>query len=236
MKLNFFCVENGDYLGRGREYVHKLLNGVSAEMPNDIDVRYRVITDDPAVVPDFAYPVTADARATGWWGILQCFYPHIVPRGERCMYVDLDTIAVGDLGDIARCQAPFAMLTDFYHPSRFADGVMIWTAGEYDRVWSNWTASGYPKHDDMVDGHIGGSQYWIETAVGKDNIYSLTDTFPGQIVSYKRDCRPIGRLAADARLLCFHGVPRPHAAGGVWVQKLWDGLPCAAAAATKKEE
>lgn len=48
----------------------------------------------------------------------------------------------------------------------------------------------------------------------------IDDLFPGQVASYKCDVRPNG--LGDARIVYFHGLPKPDELGAVnWVWKHW---------------
>lgn len=222
MRLNVIVPNQGDYLGRGKEYVHKILTGTRKFMPADIDARYWVVTDDPSCVPDFATYLEAPKGAIGWWVTLSIFKPGMLPRGERCVYFDLDMIPVGEL-DYLHYTGPFSMLRDPNFADHVNSSVTMWTAGEADKVWEIWEAAGMPKMDPKRN-HPGGDQYWTEQVMGFQNIVKLQDIYPGQVVSYKEDCRPIDRLPDNARMLMFTGIPKPHQLGG-WVGELWN-RPC----------
>ena len=114
MRLNVIVPNLGNFLGRGEEYVGKILRGVRAFMPDDIDARYWVVTDDPTCAPDFATPLEAPAGLKGWWITLSIFKAGMLPEGERAVYFDLDMIPVGEL-DFLRYDGPFAMMRDPFH-------------------------------------------------------------------------------------------------------------------------
>ncbi len=227
--LNFFIVQTDNYLGRGREYVHRMLESVRRWKPDGLMIRYIVITDDLSCVPNFAIPVIAENGVTGWWHILECFKDWIgrelIEPGDRCMYWDIDQLAVGPLDDLMTFGGGFAMLRDIYYPKRLADGVMSWQAGQGRQIWEVWNSAGRPVLDNNTPEGIGGSQAWIEGVMGLDNVIRLQDRFPKQLVSFKKDCRKRGGLPPHARVLIFHGEPRPHATGEAWVDELWYGLP-----------
>ncbi len=225
--LNFFIVQTDNYLGRGREYVHRMLASVQRWMPSNIPVTFWVITDDPSCVPVYARRLKAEAGVTGWWHILECFkdWDQINKPGDRCMYWDIDQLAVGPLDDLLSFDGGFAMLRDIYYPKRLADGVMSWQAGQGRQIWEVWNNAGRPIFDGKTPEGIGGSQAWIEGVMGSDNVTRLQDRFPKQLVSFKKDCLKRGGLPPHARVLIFHGEPRPHATGEAWVDKLWYALP-----------
>ena len=222
MRLNVIVPNVGNYLGRGKTYVTKILTGVRRYMPPDIDARYWVVTDDPDCVPDFATALEAPKGANGWWITLSIFKPGMLPPDERAVYFDLDMIPVGQL-DFLRYDGPFLMSRDPIFANHVNSSVTMWTGGEADRVWEIWVAAGMPKVEPRL-GHPGGDQYWTEQVMGFANIVKLQDVFPGQVVSYKEECRPIDGVPDGARMIMFHGIPRPHQLGG-WVGDLWS-RPC----------
>lgn len=187
--LHIVCLNAGDYLGRGGEYVTRLLGPIRRHVPRDIEVQYHCITD--ATLPE---------GIEGWWNKIALFKKGMFPDGDRVLYFDLDTVITGDLSAIAAYSGPFAGLSDFYHPERFASGVMAWEAGKMDHVWEAWCAAGRPQF------HPRGDQGFIE-AMCPDAV-RLQDEFPGQIVSFKKDC--VDGVPEGARVVCFHGLPRPH--------------------------
>lgn len=179
--LNVVCVNKGNYLGRGREYVEKLSEGVRRNLRQP-----------------YMFHIVTDAPGEGWWSKLSLFEPG---RFEgRCIYFDLDTVIVGSLDHFANYPGPFAGLSDFYHPERFASGVMTWTAGECDHVYTKWVECGMPQFDPFGDGA------WIGQMM--PNAGRLQTLFPTQFVSFKAHCA--NGVPQGARAVCFHGLPRPH--------------------------
>ena len=148
-------------------------------------------------------------RWPGWWAKLELFRPGLFH--DPVLYLDLDTVVVGDLGDLAAYAGPFAMLSSFYRPRRAESGVMAWTPGAVtEGLWEAFTAD--PARW-MRRFH--GDGEFLHAHATPDR---LQDLFPNQIVSYKKHARqgpPPG-----ARVVCFHGNPRPSEAGG-WAAAAW---------------
>lgn len=180
--INLCCVNSRDYLGRGDEYVRRLWEGVDRHL--SIPYSFHVLTEH-------------DAPGPGWWAKLSLFEPGRF-KG-RCLYFDLDTLIVGSLDDVASYSGTFAGLSDFYHPRHFASGVMAWDVDQ-NGIWDAWVKQNYPMEHRMGDGGFIGEQ-----VPGADRLQTL---FPGQFVSYKAHCRK--GIPAEARVVCFHGLPRPH--------------------------
>lgn len=177
MGVTIACVNAHDYLGRGDEYVGKLRAACGR---NEL----RVFTE-------------ADGLR-GWWNKLQLFRPGAFPAGERVVYLDLDTVVVGDLGPLLDYRGPFAALRDFYRKWGLGSGVMAWEAGTCDDIWTEWDRLGRPELR-------GGDQSWIEYM--RPDAVRLQNEVPG-IVSYKVHC--LNGVPKHSRLVCFHGSPRPH--------------------------
>ncbi len=209
--LNVVAVHVGDYCGRGREYVENLFDGISQNLPQPY--KAWCITDDPSFLPPGVTPIEADAGAHGWWSKIALFRPGALPQGEQCLYFDLDTIIVGGISDIAEYRGKFAALSDYYFKGNMNSGLMSWQAGALDHVWRVWDRCGRPQFDP------GGDQSWIEAV--QPTYDPWQEMLPGQIVSYKVDCQ---RGVPDkARVVCFHGRPRPHEVAFSTRKELADG-------------
>jgi hypothetical protein len=152
----------------------------------------------------------------GWWSKLEIFRPGVFPLGTRILYLDLDTIVTGPLRGILDRPEPFLALEDFYrHPPTFArglgSGVLQWTAG--DPLVAHWYEefTTDPEKYQRACGW-GGDQRYLETCLTLGATWSAVtfwqDVCPGQIVSYKVHCHG-GRVPPGARIVCFHGRPKP---------------------------
>jgi hypothetical protein len=140
---------------------------------------------------------------SGWWSKLEIFRPGLLMG--RVLYLDLDTVVIGDLSEIASYSGAFAMLSDFLRPERPASGAMAWNA-DSDKVRAVWHT-----FTEDPEGHIhhprgGGDQAFLRSVVG-DDVNRLQDFYPGQIVSYKAHCQD--GVPDGARLVCAHGKPKP---------------------------
>jgi hypothetical protein len=194
----------------GPEYVRALADGLRRHgysgaiecfterargVPSDVDVR-------PLPAPELP----------GWWGKLALFKPGLWPDGERILFLDLDTVPLGALGDIAAYAGPFAILRDFYFPTRLQSSVMAWPAGWGAHIWQSFEDAGRPMDERATD------QGWI-MRTERASAVRLQDVFPGRFVSYKVDCG--NGLPPGASVLCFHGEPRPHQVTDPWLAHEW---------------
>ena len=147
----------------------------------------------------------------GWWVKYECFAPQI--HGD-ILYMDIDTVIVGSLEAITKVNR-LMLLRDFYRDGKkLKEGLQasLMMLPEADRVeiWEDWM-----RHPSIHMQRLGfkGDQPMLEEHY-KAKAQKWQDGVPGQIVSWKVDCgggnafRP-AVIPADARLIVFHGKPRP---------------------------
>lgn len=214
--IKFVCLNAGNYCGRGAQYVNTLLDMVKRNMPGTTPFEFYCLTDDAAGLDQRIEVLPLPAGLEGWYGKLYLFKRGLFPDGARVVFFDLDTVIVGRLDEIVSYRGRFATLDDFYFPERIGPAVMLWEAGDYAAsIWEEWVAQGEPRNQL-------GDLWWLNNldqgrfAKRADKLQKL---FPGAFVSFKRDCKPLP--PAGARVVCFHGQPRPHAADVAWVEETW---------------
>ena len=110
---------------------------------------------------------------------------------------------------------------------------MAWEAGQYDFIWNQWVASGYPKR-------ASGDQAWIAELVPNAVVWQTL--FPSRLLSIKTECtgseartRWQHRWCAvkaqffelpypeGASIVYFHGQPKPDNCRSSWVREAWSG-------------
>lgn len=216
LNVAFVLRSGGDFTA---EHVRRLAANVSSHLT--IPHRLICLTDRPAELAGFRpalVPIRMAHNYPRWWGKLELFRPDIFPPGDCVLFIDLDTIILGNLDEIAAGPTTFAGLRDFYFPQNFASGLMKWTAGEPDLYSLYKTFSGAACH---YMSKAGGDQRFIReqwTATRRPFSF-LQDAFPGQIASFKAGCRNLEAAPAGVRVLCFHGKPRPWECDAPWVRE-----------------
>lgn len=215
--LNLVCVKHGSLYGA--DYVNKLHAGVIRNLGDDIERKFICFTDDPTGLRAEIEVRLLPEDVRGWWSKLYLFSPRLFPMGERILYFDLDTVFVGPLDEIAKYDGRFAILRDVYRPDGWQSSVMAWQAGFGHKIWESWIEAGRPEIE-------GGDQLWIERCFGisgalywaqKPDLWQ--DILPGAFVSYKQDCSPLPPVGA--KVVIFHGDPKPHDCGRPWVAAMW---------------
>jgi glycosyltransferase involved in cell wall biosynthesis len=214
-EVTFVCLNQGNYGGKGAEYVNVLADMVKRNMPPFCRWRFMCLTDDASGLDDGIEVIPLPADLIGWWGKLYLFKRGLFTEGDRIIYLDLDTLVVGALDKILSYQGDMAILRDFYQPRRGAPGVILWRSGFGHFIWDEWIAQGRPENE---LGDLG----WIE---GLDQgrftkqLDRLQDLYPDFFVSYKVHCQPFPPV--NASVVCFHGQPKPHNCFQQWVANVW---------------
>ena len=138
----------------------------------------------------------------GWWAKIELFRL----RGP-VLYMDLDTTVIDDISPLLRIAEDhdFVALRDFNPKQRaMGSGLMAWS-GDMSRIHAEFSASPAAHMKRCTTPAAWGDQGFIEPLT-PDRAY-WQDLLPGAVVSWKKHC---GSGVPDgARVVCFHGKPRP---------------------------
>lgn len=146
----------------------------------------------------------------GWWSKVELFRPELF--SGRVLYIDLDTLPVGSLDEIASYAGEFAMLSDFYRPRFAQSGVMLFTPGKVtEHIWRTFSSA----PEELMRRFRGDGEFLC----AHTNPDRLQDLFPGQIVSLKQHAK--NGCPANARLVCAHGQPKFDSAKAGWAHARW---------------
>ena len=191
--LNVVCVKSRPKEGKP-EYDHRYVNRLHAMVARNLSIPFRFVcyTDDPTGIkcPTRKLP----ANLYGWWAKLAIFKEGY---DGKTLYLDLDTIIVGNLDFVDDYRGDFALLRDFYRPDGLGSGVMLWNR-PHPHLWIDWLHAGKPEHEL-------GDQGWMEQNLDEPD--RLQDIFPERFVSFKVHCN--NEVPDGAAVVCFHGVPKP---------------------------
>jgi hypothetical protein len=204
--LTVACVQVGNYLGMGEEYVRRLKSAVEQHLT--LPHRFVCLTDQQMEGIE-----CLPARYPGWWEKLHIFKPGMFEG--RVMFFDLDTFIVGSLDDLAAYDGDFCCPHDFFVPQGLGPAVILFDPKWAGFIWEEWAAEGFPTHMPR------GDQGWIENRNQgrmRKEIDIMQERFPGQVYSYKAHCT--SGIPPRTRVICFHGKPRPHEAKG-WAGAFW---------------
>lgn len=204
--LNVVCIQTNNYCGRGSEYVRRLHAQVRQNLT--IPHRFQCITDDTA--DQYPRIVCKPAMYRGWWEKIRLFKPGMF-KSRRVLFLDLDTVIVGNIDHIAAYDGHFATLHDFWRPQGLGPAVMLFDTAWAEFIYQEWAAEGFPMDDPR------GDQAWIENRNQgrmRHEVDILQAMHPCEFVSYKTHCT--NGIPEGARVVCFHGKPRPHEVGGIY--------------------
>ena len=203
----------------GPEHVWSLYDSVVEWWPRDQQLKFVCLTDKTVYegIPaqrGHVHEIALHYNWPGWWAKLELFRPDLHELGDM-LYFDLDTVIVGDLSDIAARQR-LTCLTDFYRTKKpspnMASGMMYIPQQERGRVWYDWIIK-HPGGPVMHMQQHRGDQNFIRT-LWEEECDRWQDVLPGQVCSFKADVRKLGAVPHDARVVCYHGNPRPWSKGG----------------------
>ena len=134
-----------------------------------------------------------DSPLLGWWSKIILFQPKRF--NGRVLYLDLDVTVVGALDALADYPYPFTAIRDYQYPLQINSSVIAWDAGYADIVYNDFTPE--------VMERLHGDQNWIHEKVN-------AVTFPKRwCPSYKAHVLPTGKVPNDAKVIVYHGKPKP---------------------------
>ena len=195
------------------EYVTKLRNMVMRHMRGD----YRIVclTDQPerCELVDFV-----DIRAldlNGWWGKMALFEP-AWRDGSQIIFLDLDTVIIGDLsplGDVAHEFAILASPVGGSYPCKYNSSVMVIGRNRCAFIWTKFDKG----RDYLIARHATyGDQKVIEELYPDAAI--LQERMPkGFFCNY----RHLTMHQPLASVVNFGGSHKPHNCSIPWVQQAW---------------
>lgn len=176
-------------------------------------LRFACLTDTPLHLAGVE-EVPMVGRWPGWWSKMELFRPDLFPDCDL-LYADLDTVVVGDPTVLLDGPRRPTILRDFYHrnkPERqgwMGSGLMLLPAGDptrTDAVWARWIR-GPATH--MANHSARGDQGFLMACWERYHIQRWQDRHPGIVASYKVHVQKAGAPPPAARVICFHGKPRP---------------------------
>lgn len=148
----------------------------------------------------------------GWWAKMELFRPDM--RGDL-LYLDLDTVVLGDLSvlDVGAT----TVLRDFTRPHLMGSGLMYLVEMDRPLVWAKFVQDPGKHIAECVTQERWGDQGFLQGVLVAQR---WQDALPGRVVSYKEHC--ISRVPSGARVVCFHGKPRPWEVKKAWIPPIDD--------------
>lgn len=190
------CVlrSGGDYTP---EYVERLAYGVQRHSP------WRFVALSDCSLDFETIPLAHDWP--GWWAKLELFRPGLFEG--PVLYLDLDTVIVGDLSPLMSVKHEFTMLADFFKPQYAASGVMAWE-GDWSRIYRAFASN--------PSGHIARCntrQCFGDGGFIAKNLGRRPDIWQARCPNLIASRKVVATRNADERIVCYHGRPRPAETG-----------------------
>lgn len=195
-------------LRTGGVYDHNYVNALANAVKRNVDIPHKFVclTNDSSGFNsniDDVIPLKHDFRK--WWCKIELFRPDIF-TDKQIFFLDLDTVIVDNINSIVAKPFDFCGLRDFYKLITLGSGLMSWQHNKYHYVYERFVRNSTYIMNNTPEG----DQRWIN-----DNIKSMQyfqDVFGNNVVSYKKDCvkNKVFRMPNNAKIVCFHGVPKPH--------------------------
>ena len=148
-----------------------------------------------------------------WWAKMNLFSDAV--DGD-VLFFDLDTVVLEDINSLNVGKT--TALRDFYRPHLLGSGLMYIAHADKKPIWDAFCKT--PEMHMAVHSRFPliGDQGFLN---GRLAAQRWQDVLPGSVVSYKVHCKQA--VPQGAKVVCFHGKPRPWAVGAAWIPRLNDG-------------
>lgn len=195
------------------EYVGKLRRGVERNL--SIPHRFVCVTNVEAIEQVSS---TIRLNALSWLGCLpkvMAFDPSNGFEG-RVLVFDIDNVIVGSLDEMAEYNGHLCVRDGFRGQGPDGDMISFDARSELAQIIWKYFERNYKKVEKRTGGR---ERYYYRSIVRKLDVWQ--NVCPGQVCSYKRHCRGRGKVPKRARVVSFHGDPRPHRVEDRWMKEHW---------------
>jgi hypothetical protein len=173
------------------EWVDKLYRGVARNYSKPF--RFVCLADN---LYNFKESIEIQSLDTTNW-CTACLQLHAI-EADRLVQIGLDSVITGSLDELFAYEGALAVPRDPYRPQHACNGVVLEPTRKDIALITNSSdmhALDLFPHD------------WID------------DLYPKQVVSYKAHVMEHG--VGGARIVYFHGVPKPHMLEEQWIKECW---------------
>lgn len=164
--------------------------------------RFVAVVDRGYAFEEDISTIHMNCEMDGWGCIMECFRPDI--GRSRRMVLGLDTIVAGNIDHILAWRGECGLLTDPYETHTVCNGVGIFSAKECNRIWALWQKR---EEYDHTYKSLPSEMAFLRTVCA--GAVRLDSVFPDEIQSYKANWRKYPETQAKARIVYFHGTPKP---------------------------
>ena len=198
----------------GPVYDSRYVNATAQNIRNNVTHNAEIvcITDNATGINSVDRIVKMQHNWPKWWGKIELFRPDITAN-EHAMYIDLDTVCLGNIDYMCRATDGFYGLRDFYALDTFQTGLLKWDICDD-------TINIYEHNKNDIHKYINKGDHELIGAVAKNKKF-LQDAFPGEICSYKKHLGHLYKNYINPSIICFHGDPRPHTVKHDLITSAW---------------
>lgn len=231
-RVTVICVKWGTKYGA--EYVNRLYNSVMRQ-GGGLEFTFVCLTENAEGINLHAnlkiLPLDDDWK--GWWNKCQLFSGALSGKLRalglsRCLYLDLDTVVVGNLVDLLLWSPPSGVLTllktdqmtNEQREGGYNSSIMMWRIDtDEDAVSLQFLFSFLQAFFATVNKYIYKFDHWLEMA--HPAACFLEDVFPDQIVEYRSLDEKTEAPPPNVTIVCFPLIPKPHRATAPWIAQHW---------------
>lgn len=187
------------------DYVNRLANAVNRHVT--VPHKFICLTD---VTEDFNENVHEVVKLQhnypGWWSKIELFRRDLYFTHDW-FFFDLDTIILHNIDSIISDDSHFIGLDDFYYPGQLGSGLLAWKQRWCSHIYDEFVGAS----DAVIRTHERGDQQWIQSKLAF--FASFQQKYPQSVISFKKHCQRLSKdivVPHGAKILCFHGTPKPH--------------------------
>lgn len=139
--------------------------------------------------------------------------------GNQNLCLDIDVVITGNLKKMLDYRGIFCTRSRFPRGEEHlldGDVMSFWGCQENDARF--WTPFKY-RAEEVEEITGGRERFWISHVTG-DIADRWDEIMPGAVISYKKHVRGKG-IPEKAKIISFHGYPRPHQAKEPWMENYW---------------
>jgi len=202
------CIKWGDKYGP--EYVNRLFNMVQRNV-HLAAYDFVCFTEDRTGIDPHIRIVPLLCDLEGWWQKIALFKNHLDGiYTDKILFMDLDVVITGSLDPLLEYDADFAICRDWPEEirpddERYNSSLFLLKIGSRTEVWKDFRRG--------IETPAG-DQEWIYRAAPDAKLFPYEWTPSYKLRALEKDFPP------EARLVIFHGDPKPPDCGG-WVRELW---------------
>ena len=133
----------------------------------------------------------------------------------RVILFDLDMIILNNIDDMLAYPGVWCGIKAFRSTVHHLGGGMV----SFQKKKCEWLWDELYNNREMWEMKCRGNERFVYEALLSSTTDTWQDLYPNALVSYKRQC--LTGIPKDARIVAFHGKPRPHEVMDKWVKKYW---------------